>query len=626
VRIKKAQAHAHAQQEKGSSFAFKKKLVTEGNAALKTSPLPYPEPTYYLPPGEWGYFSIVSLSPGQKIWQGGNPQRSYQLSQLLDVLPEAIARGRREGKNVYISQSVFNRGCRQRQYFLSNGVLFVDLDIYYSELLQGQPREVVLAKVYEVCDAFQLPYPSVVLFSGRGYYLKWFIDRIPRQTMILWEHIESYLVEGFQVLGGDRQAKDPSRILRLENTYNQKSDLMAEVIAVNWEGSEPQRFNLDEFKHLLPHTTEEVAAWKEARDAKTREFAKNRRFNTREKNDRLAVQQALQDLTKAGQLETVTAESLRYYVKETGQRRVPLARCAELLLRWKHNLKKQGKGAVVNGKSPFRIKQLNWTRFTDLVDLITHKYGPEGVADGLRDHFYMYACNFYALSNLKQDKNFYNEFNAIATNVVPHWPIARRQNAASNIYHRLVAAKRGEVRMYKGREYTPLLTPKNSTLINLLGITREDQQAKDEEGHYILKTIIDKEEKYRRLIESRREKGVKARVEYESAESKAASRENKRQYDVRFKAQERRAEGRLEREEYESEESKAASRVRDLRRREEQRRAEGRLEREQYDQARAQDKAQKVVEARKLRDQGMSQREIAAKMGLSQSQVHKLLK
>ena len=490
--------------------------------------LELPEAAYYLT-GKWGYFTILALDPDRPRWeQGQRISFSYPLNQLHERLWEWSQRGKIERKNVYISQCVFNRPCRRRAAFHSVGQLFVDLDVYNApyQKVRELSRNQVITQVYKICDAHKLPYPSIILSSGRGFYLKWFINRLPENVLLMWEHTQTYLVKLFQALGSDANAKDASRILRLENTFNYKNNMLAEVVEINWREREPARYEYHELSNvLLPYTLEAAQNFNAKQAEITAEFSKKRREITREINQRKLVLECLQELSSGGHDKGLTAQKLHGYIAETrGKGKVSIKRCDELLKRWevlKTQSKKSGFGNVLNAKSLFSQKNLAWTRYGDINRLARHRYPDGAVEDGKRNAFFLYACNFYALSESRHiKKDFYQEFSTIGQILVPHWSYSRRCASSSDVYKRLKSAQEGQVRSYKNKEYVPLLTPKNKTLIELLGITTEEMQATDSSGQFLLKTIIDKDEKARRkpIHQKRRRRaaGVIPRLDYEA--------------------------------------------------------------------------------------------------------------
>ena len=513
--IQSAAAHVYSHQQ---DFDFQTELL--------------PEPHYYLN-GSWGYFTIVAIDPSKPRWeQKERISFSYPLNELPEQLKDWSARGKAEGKNIYISQCIFNAPCRRRAAFHAVGQLFVDLDIYNSPVLRYSSRSQVIQVVYKVCEKHGIPVPSLIMTSGRGYYLKWFIHNLPNKALSIWEWTQKYLVEIFEQMGGDTNAKDASRILRLENTYNYKNNALAEVVEVNYQNGQPARYDFDVFKHLLPYSQAQAREFNEKQAIITAEFAKNRRAITREINQRKMVLDCLLELTAGDQFVSLTAQCLYDYVVTTrGRNKVSIARCDELLKRFEKSL---NSGEVIDAKSFFKKKNLAWYRYLDILRLAEHRYPNGTVEDGLRNAFILYACNFYSLSEFKKiDVDFKKEFLTIGHKLASHWSATHIETSTSDVYKRLLETQNGQTRQIngQGREYIPLLTPKNSTLLDLLKITKEEQQLATDDGEFLLRTIIDADEKERRKPlhqETRRRKnGVKERSAYDLERLTAAAEKAK---------------------------------------------------------------------------------------------------
>lgn len=76
----------------------------------------------------------------------------------------------------------------------------------------------------------KIPIPNYVLDSGRGLYLIWRINKVPSQALPLWKAVQDYFYNQLKSLGADRQALDSTRILRVPNSINSKSNTVVSVI------------------------------------------------------------------------------------------------------------------------------------------------------------------------------------------------------------------------------------------------------------------------------------------------------------------------------------------------------------------------------------------------------------
>ena len=76
----------------------------------------------------------------------------------------------------------------------------------------------------------KIPIPNYVLDSGRGLYLIWRINKVPSQALPLWKAVQDYFYNQLKFLVAYRQALDSTRILRVPNSINSKSNTVVSVI------------------------------------------------------------------------------------------------------------------------------------------------------------------------------------------------------------------------------------------------------------------------------------------------------------------------------------------------------------------------------------------------------------
>ena len=178
---------------------------------------------------------------------------------------------------------------------------------------------------------------------------------------------------------------------------------------------------------------------------------------------------------------------------------------------------KRRTGAVAKlnpAKHQFTTNSLNWTRLCDLQKLIEIRGGDVG--EGMREPLAFYLCNFYGLRYHKElctrPVDDWQEFRQLCQQAAPHWDAAKIRNKTSNLYDLTRRTASGETVEYNGKEYTPLYTPRNDTLINQFEMTDDELK--------LMGTIISDSEKQRRDAEyqekKRREKGAVSRADYEA--------------------------------------------------------------------------------------------------------------
>lgn len=487
----------------------------------------FSEPEHYLKPKKWGFFTILALKPGEAI---GSTRRqySYPLKKLPEVIKHWRERSIKEGLNVYITQASFRKMNRRKANFNSIGQLFVDIDHYShpSLYIQSRTPEEIAMMVYQHCDMHDFPYPSVIMKSGKGIYAKWLFDEIPSRLLKMWEHTNSHLVALFNDLGADANAKDVSRVLRLQGTVNQKSGEFAEVLDVNWDGEDPACYRFEDLaRKLLPHSIEDAVAYNKKREEVRQQWAKKKRLQRQFQASRMKVFQACNELSMSH------GEIKAHHVYELFGKGVMSIQRIEQFVGYWH--KARAKGHIIDASSLFSTKNLNWTRFQDIMTLANHRYGQDGVEDGLRDLFMLLGTNHFSLSEYrKADINFMYEFQQIGSNLVPHWSKDKVNNAASDIYKRAKKAQEGKIKIFNGVEYPHLLTPRNDFIIDKLGITDDEMMIQNDDGSFLLGTIISKEIKQQRKPihqeRRRREAGVQARESYvDNVKSEAQARMEK---------------------------------------------------------------------------------------------------
>jgi hypothetical protein len=196
---------------------------------------------------------------------------------------------------------------------------------------------------------------------------------------------------------------------------------------------------------------------------------------------------------------------------------------AEALLptaRWTIEQQRQGR-AERTKKKPFLLvpggkadnlrgfsgRQLAWDRLEDLRKLDELR---GGVNEGSRMQHLFWRLNFLLLSGATNSKQMYHEAAALARELDPKW--SSRSKELMTLFRKAKDYEAGERVNFGGKDYAPLYTPKNDTLINLFRITTDEQRQ--------LKTIISPamtlERDRKRQEARRRAAGVVDRHTYES--------------------------------------------------------------------------------------------------------------
>lgn len=213
---------------------------------------PTTEAALYHNAGSYGFFSLNTRRRGEDM-----RQRSYLLRdmpQVLGHLDPAI--------DTWLSQAEFRKPNRRVVNLLRVGLLFVDLDYYRIPVFARETPDAMLFRVWCYLEEAGLPLPSLAISSGKGLQLKWLLDQpLPRAALPRWNQCQRELVRWLDRFGADPAAKDASRILRVVQTVNSKSNEVTRVIHA------PQhRHNFDRIADLiLPRTRFEIEEQREQR-------------------------------------------------------------------------------------------------------------------------------------------------------------------------------------------------------------------------------------------------------------------------------------------------------------------------------------------------------------------------
>jgi hypothetical protein len=115
--------------------------------------------------------------------------------------------------------------------------LFVDVDSYKVEWSKGKTPEQQAASFIYFCEQEGIPWPSLIIFSGRGLQAKWLLEySIPRAVLLRWNACQKRLVDRLASYGADPAAKDAARVLRLVETVNSKSGEVCRLVHVEEGG------------------------------------------------------------------------------------------------------------------------------------------------------------------------------------------------------------------------------------------------------------------------------------------------------------------------------------------------------------------------------------------------------
>ncbi len=361
------------------------------------------EAQLYHPGDRHGFFSLLFGSHKKT-------QRSYSLSEMAQVLKLVDYT-----RDTWISQAEFTVPNRRVVNLARVGLLFIDLDTYNSEIMRGRNVQEQINTLHFWCADRGIPHPSLIVFSGRGLQLKWFLDNaLPRAALPRWNACQKALVEALEPLGADRQARDASRVLRLVESLHSKSGERVEVVDVQGSADEPVRYDFEQLAEiLLPLTRFELQRLREHRAA--------------QKVDRQLRLQLVRDNPKAEIFKGYNGRSLAW------------ARLDDI-----RTLGKLRGGWVSKQGASMRTTSLHW------------------------------QLNFLCLSGAVNPSTFHFEAKELAKQLDPTWAFSI--NEMGTLRKKAEAYASGQKIEFGGREWPALYTPKNQTLIDIFGITDAEQR------------------------------------------------------------------------------------------------------------------------------------------------------
>lgn len=129
-------------------------------------------------------------------------------------------------KDVYISMNTFYRKLRRIDYIRQLRSLYVDLDIEKLKLDREQVKKALKWKITKG----EIPEPTLMIESGRGYHLIWCIEDAPYQALPTWQYAEDMLIASLADLGADKAVSDSTRVLRLVKSINSKNSKECKIL------------------------------------------------------------------------------------------------------------------------------------------------------------------------------------------------------------------------------------------------------------------------------------------------------------------------------------------------------------------------------------------------------------
>ncbi|WP_084545959.1 DNA-primase RepB domain-containing protein [Cupriavidus malaysiensis] len=151
--------------------------------------------------------------------------------------------------DVYCTVNSF-RGWRQTRCLHRLNAFWVDIDARQPSADVGRLVTVALARLQNN----RIPEPSLIVYTGRGAHLYWLIHDTPREALPRWTAAQHRLTK---LVGGDRQAIDCTRVLRVVGTTNSKAPAHRRTVTA--EVRHPERYQFDWLcDQVLEHSRAEL--------------------------------------------------------------------------------------------------------------------------------------------------------------------------------------------------------------------------------------------------------------------------------------------------------------------------------------------------------------------------------
>lgn len=164
-----------------------------------------------------GYIQIVKLNDNEVV-----KIKNTNLNFIKEITQEFNGE-----ENVYITPNTIYVPFRRVENIRQFRALFLDFDNI------GEDKHYVSYNIFELAAQDVIPMPTMIVDSGRGLHVYWRIKNAPYGALYSWQEIEDMLYHRLKHLGADRQATDATRLLRLPNTINSKSNSECNVLWID---------------------------------------------------------------------------------------------------------------------------------------------------------------------------------------------------------------------------------------------------------------------------------------------------------------------------------------------------------------------------------------------------------
>lgn len=242
------------------------------------------------------FWSVLTIEPPVKNddgtkWHG---KRRHWVPANAEGLAEiAMLQQNPYLEDIYFSQGLYFRPGEKHD---KAGIkvlpwCWVDLDIY-KEIPDWADMtwEERTATLTEAVMSSGLPFPTLMISSGRGAYLIWKLKdpvwnvskKGGKLPITVIEAVNERLVKRLSDFGADMRCAEGARVLRVPLSRNSKNGELVKILH-----NSGLTYALSDLKAaVLPYTSADVASWKKAQAATTRAFNKQRKVWAKENAER----------------------------------------------------------------------------------------------------------------------------------------------------------------------------------------------------------------------------------------------------------------------------------------------------------------------------------------------------
>lgn len=198
------------------------------------------------------FYLNVNREVGQRMYQTYEAKKHVVISEFI---------------NCYVSMNTFYYPKRVKKALRKLGFFYIDVD----PRAVGLSKEEAYIKIKEKIEQNIIPKPSAIVDSGGGYYIIYKLDPVfagSEKVIKLFNHIETFLVDMLSDVGGDHNAKDACRVLRVPGTINGKytADTFVNVI----EFHQGLIYSFADFRELMNKTKGfDLDAWRKLKEKRT---------------------------------------------------------------------------------------------------------------------------------------------------------------------------------------------------------------------------------------------------------------------------------------------------------------------------------------------------------------------